>query len=94
MIPKVVLASASPRRRELLALVGIEHVVVPSHLDETMHPGEQQEPGADLAGHPPVHGHSRAGDALEDYAQTRYSTVTDFARFLGWSTFAPRLTAM
>lgn len=41
MIPKVVLASASPRRRELLTLVGIEHVVVPSHLDETMLPGEQ-----------------------------------------------------
>jgi hypothetical protein len=23
-----------------------------------------------------------------------YSTVTDFARFRGWSTFAPRFTAM
>lgn len=46
MIPKVVLASASPRRRELLTLIGIEHVVVPSHLDETMHPGEQPAPHA------------------------------------------------
>ncbi|HEU5288393.1 MAG TPA: Maf family protein [Candidatus Limnocylindria bacterium] len=46
MIPKVVLASASPRRRELLTLVGIEHAVVPSHLDETMHPGEQPGPHA------------------------------------------------
>lgn len=43
MIPKVVLASASPRRRELLTLVGIEHVVSPSHIDETMHPGEEPE---------------------------------------------------
>lgn len=41
MTPRVVLASASPRRRELLTLIGIEHVVIPSHLDETMHPGEQ-----------------------------------------------------
>ncbi|MGI8619311.1 MAG: Maf family protein [Gemmatimonadaceae bacterium] len=41
MIPEVVLASASPRRRELLTLVGIEHVVVPSHLDETMRLGEE-----------------------------------------------------
>lgn len=41
MIPKVVLASASPRRRELLTLVGIDHVVVPSHVDETMRPGEE-----------------------------------------------------
>ncbi len=24
----------------------------------------------------------------------RYSTVTDFARFRGWSTFVPRFTAM
>ncbi|MEO7647481.1 MAG: Maf family protein [Gemmatimonadaceae bacterium] len=40
MTPKVVLASASPRRRELLTLVGIEHVVLPSNIDETMKPGE------------------------------------------------------
>jgi len=40
MNPKVVLASASPRRRELLTLIGIEHVVLPSNIDETMHPGE------------------------------------------------------
>ncbi|HUR91486.1 MAG TPA: Maf family protein [Gemmatimonadaceae bacterium] len=40
MTPRVVLASASPRRRELLTLIGIEHVVIPSHLDETMHAGE------------------------------------------------------
>lgn len=41
MMPKVVLASASPRRRELLTLIGIEHVVLPSNLDETMQPGEE-----------------------------------------------------
>jgi septum formation protein len=32
---RVVLASQSPRRRELLALVGIPHEVVPADLDET-----------------------------------------------------------
>lgn len=36
MIPEVILASASPRRRELLTLVGIAHRVVPSNFDETM----------------------------------------------------------
>ena len=41
MRPNVVLASASPRRRELLALIGIEHSVVPSNFDETMQPGEE-----------------------------------------------------
>ncbi|MEX1185536.1 MAG: nucleoside triphosphate pyrophosphatase [Gemmatimonadaceae bacterium] len=41
MKPNVVLASASPRRRELLTLIGIEHSVVPSNFDETMHPGEE-----------------------------------------------------
>lgn len=37
---EVVLASASPRRRELLALIGIEHAVHPADIDETMRPGE------------------------------------------------------
>jgi septum formation protein len=41
MKPRVVLASASPRRRELLKLIGIEHSVVPSNFDETMQPGEE-----------------------------------------------------
>jgi len=38
--PKVVLASASPRRRELLHLIGIAHDVRPANLDETMRPRE------------------------------------------------------
>ena len=40
MTAKVVLASASPRRRELLSLIGIEHVVHPADIDETIKPGE------------------------------------------------------
>lgn len=36
----VVLASASPRRRELLALVGIPHRVLAADIDERVHPGE------------------------------------------------------
>ena len=40
MIPTVVLASSSPRRTELLTLVGVDHVVIPADIDETMHPGE------------------------------------------------------
>jgi septum formation protein len=38
--PQVVLASASPRRRELLRLVGIEHTVIPADIDEDYPPGE------------------------------------------------------
>jgi septum formation protein len=38
--PRVVLASASPRRRELLALVGIEHDVRPANIDESYLAGE------------------------------------------------------
>ena len=37
----VVLASQSPRRRELLTLVGIAHQVRPADIDETYLPGEQ-----------------------------------------------------
>lgn len=36
----VVLASASPRRRELLRLVGIEHTVRPADIDESVLAGE------------------------------------------------------
>jgi len=38
--PRVLLASASPRRRELLNLVGIGHEVCPANIDETYLPGE------------------------------------------------------
>jgi septum formation protein len=40
MSVRVVLASGSPRRRQLLELIGIEHEVVPSNIDETMRPRE------------------------------------------------------
>jgi septum formation protein len=38
--PRVILASQSPRRRELLALVGIPHEVRPADIDERYLPGE------------------------------------------------------
>jgi septum formation protein len=38
---RVILASASPRRRELLALVGIPHAVEPADIDESYHEGEE-----------------------------------------------------
>jgi len=42
------LASTSPRRRELLDLIGIEHVIVPSNLVEAMN---DDEPAGDLVRH-------------------------------------------
>ncbi len=38
--PKLILASASPRRRELLHRAGIEVEVVPAHVNEDPRPGE------------------------------------------------------
>ena len=38
--PHVILASQSPRRRELLTLVGIPHEVRPADIDESYGPGE------------------------------------------------------
>jgi septum formation protein len=38
--PRVILASASPRRRELLALIGIAHETRPADVDESPRPGE------------------------------------------------------
>jgi len=41
MRPRVILASQSPRRRELLTLVGVAHEVRPADIDETLLPGER-----------------------------------------------------
>ncbi|HEY1953847.1 MAG TPA: Maf family protein [Gemmatimonadaceae bacterium] len=38
--PRVILASGSPRRRQLLELIGIQHEVSPSNIDESPHKGE------------------------------------------------------
>lgn len=38
--PRVILASQSPRRRDLLSLIGIPHTVRPADIDETVRPGE------------------------------------------------------
>jgi len=38
---RVILASQSPRRRELLTLVGIDHEVRPADIDEAYFPGEE-----------------------------------------------------
>jgi septum formation protein len=40
MRPVLVLASGSPRRRELLAMLGIQFQVCPSHIPEERRPGE------------------------------------------------------
>lgn len=41
--PPIVLASASPRRRELLTQIGVPFVVLPADIDETPLPGETPE---------------------------------------------------
>lgn len=43
IFPRVILASNSPRRRELLGLTGLDFKVLPVTIDETPHPGEQPE---------------------------------------------------
>jgi len=40
MAPIVTLASVSPRRQELLNQIGVSHVVVGAHIDESVLPGE------------------------------------------------------
>jgi septum formation protein len=41
VIPRLVLASASPRRLELLRQAGLDPEVIPSRIDETPHDGEE-----------------------------------------------------
>jgi septum formation protein len=45
--PRVILASASPRRQELLRLIGIEHEVRPADIDESYLPGEKPDAHAE-----------------------------------------------
>lgn len=45
--PRIVLASSSPRRRELLTLIGIPHTVSPADIDETPFAAEQPRPHAE-----------------------------------------------
>jgi len=40
MTDKIILASASPRRRELLQQIGLDFQVIPSHAEEAVLPGE------------------------------------------------------
>ncbi|MBW7997589.1 MAG: septum formation inhibitor Maf [Candidatus Glassbacteria bacterium] len=42
--PRLILASASPRRTELLRRIGVEHTVLPAHIDEAV--DVPVEPGA------------------------------------------------
>lgn len=44
---KVVLASSSPRRHELLRLIGVEHDVIPADADESLAPGEKPDAHAE-----------------------------------------------
>ncbi|MHB1264165.1 MAG: Maf family protein [Gemmatimonadaceae bacterium] len=45
--PRVILASQSPRRRDLLTLIGIPHEVRPADIDESYLPGETPSPHAE-----------------------------------------------
>jgi septum formation protein len=47
MTPKIILASNSPRRRELLAQIGLSFTVAPADVDERVLPGEPPEAYAD-----------------------------------------------
>ncbi len=69
--PRVVLASSSPRRRELLSLVGIRHEVDPADIDESYLPGERPAAHAErLAREKAAVVASRAPDAVTIGADT------------------------
>lgn len=62
--PEIVLASASPRRRELLQQIGVSHMVLPVDVDETPSPGESPRDLAQrLARAKAVEGQKRDGGA-------------------------------
>lgn len=92
--PTILLASASPRRRELLALLGLRFTVAPADIDETVQPGEtaraytirlSQEKAAALVST------ARASGAVVLAADT---TVADGDEILGKPADAPDARAM
>lgn len=64
-MPRFVLASASPRRRELLGLLGLVFDVVPADIDETPLPGE----------HPVAYTLRLAGEKAQAIARKRPDDV-------------------
>ena len=82
---RIILASNSPRRRELLALTGWQYEIIPADVDETPHPGEPadeyvyrlaQEKAAAVAA-----GMTAGQDA--DFVIAADTTVADRGRILG-----------
>ena len=68
---RVVLASSSPRRRELLSMIGIPHEVMPADIDERYLPGEDPPAHAErLAREKASVAAARAPDALVVAADT------------------------
>ncbi|HXY32289.1 MAG TPA: Maf family protein [Gemmatimonadaceae bacterium] len=65
MTARVVLASSSPRRRELLSMIGIAHTVVPAGIDESLLLGES----------PPAHAERLARAKAEVVAARNPSSV-------------------
>jgi septum formation protein len=68
---RVILASQSPRRRQLLSLIGIEHEVLPADIDESLMPHEAPIPHCErLAGEKAARIAARHPDAVVIAADT------------------------
>ena len=67
---QVVLASGSPRRRELLGRLGLEPVVRAADIDETPHAGEDPEATVARLARTKAHAVERSGDDLVIAADT------------------------
>jgi septum formation protein len=90
--PRIVLASASPRRRELLTLIGIPHTVRPADVDESVLPNEDPAAYVERLAREKAHaiaGHDR--DALVIGADT---TVVLDGEILGKPNDVPEAEAM
>ncbi|MGH7670318.1 MAG: Maf family protein [Gemmatimonadaceae bacterium] len=89
--PRVILASASPRRRELLTLIGIPHEVRPADIDESLRAGESpagyverlaREKATALAHHDQVTIGSDTTVVVDDDVLAKPESTFDAARML------------
>jgi septum formation protein len=73
----VILASASPRRRELLTLVGIGHNVRPTDVDESIHEGEAPSVYAERVARAKAMAIAAAGDDMVVIAADTIVVIDD-----------------
>lgn len=92
--PQLILASASPRRRELLSLLDLPFTVQPAHIDETPYPHESPAPYVQRMSHEKAQALRAKLTSSNTLVLTADTTVTIDEQILGKPADAAEATQM